>query len=205
MISVNTRKFFAHLLPQDTSGTTVVEFAFVAPVLFVMLMGTLDLGHQLYTRAILNGEVHKAGRDSALETGIANGAALDAKVEGAVHKIASNATVTFTRNSFRNFSEAAAKNPEDFTDNNDNGTCDAGEPYEDANNNDTWDDDGGDDSQGGAKDAVVYTVSATYPRLFPMAGLAGLPDTITITATTVLRNQPFADQDESAATPGNCT
>lgn len=192
-------------LVSEESGATLVEFAFVAPVLFVLLMGTLDVGHQLYTRAVLNGEMHKAGRDSSLETGTAQGATLDAHVEDMVHEVAPTATVSFKRDSFRNFSEASASEPEDFTDTNGDGTCNAGEPYDDANNNNVWDPDGGNDGQGGAKDAVVYTATVTYTRLFPMAGLAGLSDTVTLTSTTILRNQPFADQDESAATARNCT
>lgn len=198
------RKNFCSKIWRNASGTTLLEFTFVAPVLFIMLMGILDVGHQLYARAILNGEVHKAGRDSALENGTALGPTLDARVENAVHKVAGNATLSFSRNSFRNFSDAAASQPEDFTDTDGDGTCNNNEPYEDANNNSVWDADGGDDSQGGAKDAVVYTATATYPRLFPVSGLIGLPDTVTLTATTVLRNQPFSDQDESEAALGNC-
>lgn len=192
-------------LKNDQSGVTLVEFAFVAPVLFVLLMGTLDLGHQLYTRAVLAGEMQKAGRDSSLETGTAQATALDTKVRTAVQNVAQNATVSFTRNSFRDFSDASASEPENWTDTNADGTCNAGEPYEDANNNNVWDADGGNDGQGGAKDAVVYTATVSYPRLFPMAGLAGLPDTVTLEATTVLRNQPYSDQDESDATVRNCT
>lgn len=192
-------------LREDQSGATLIEFALVSPVLLVLIMGTLDLGHQLYTRAVLVGEMQKAGRDSALETGSAQASALDAQVTNVVKAVSPTATVSFSRNSFRDFSDAAASEPEEWTDTNSDGTCNAGEPYSDANNNGIWDADGGNDGQGGAKDAVVYTATVTYPRIFPMAGLAGLSSNVTLTASTILRNQPYADQDESDATLGNCT
>ncbi|PKP96283.1 MAG: dihydrolipoamide acetyltransferase, partial [Alphaproteobacteria bacterium HGW-Alphaproteobacteria-15] len=50
---------------------------------------------------------------------------------------------------------------------------------------------------------VLYTAVVKYPRMFPMFELAGLPEEITLRATTVLRNQPFDEQDRSQDT-GNC-
>ena len=92
-----------------------------------------------------------------------------------------------------------------WTDTNNNQTCDAGEQYKDVNNNGVWDADGG-DATGGAKDRVVYTVVVTYPRLFPIASFVGLPTTTTVKATTVLENQPYADQTQyGTATLRNCS
>lgn len=191
-------------LLKDERATTIVEFALVAPILMLLIMGAMDTGYQLYARAILSGEMQKAGRDSSLETGSANATALDTRVENAVHNISKDATVTFTRKSYRTFSDAAAAQAETFTDTDADGTCNNGEPYEDANNNGQWDADGGNAGQGGAKDAVVYTATVTYPRLFPMASLIGLPGTVTLTSTTVLSNQPYDNQDQSAPTARNC-
>ncbi len=53
--------------------------------------------------------------------------------------------------------------------------------------------------QGGADDAVLYTMTVSYKRMFPMAGMLGWPSQQTITASTVLRNQPYSSQ--STATP----
>lgn len=192
-------------LGRDERGATIVEFAVVAPVLMILIMGAMDTGYQLYTRAILSGEMQKAGRDSGLETGTTNAATLDARVESAVLNIAPEAEITFSRKSYRTFSDAAAAQAESFTDTDGNGTCANGEPYEDANNNGNWDADGGNTGQGGAKDAVIYTARVVYPRMFPVTKLIGLPDTVTLTTSTVLRNQPFSDQDLSAATARNCT
>jgi len=81
-----------------------------------------------------------------------------------------------------------------FTDTNGNGECDAGEPYEDVNRNNVWDRDGANAGQGGAKDATLYTVTMSYPRFFPVYKLVGGSDTTRISASTVLRNQPYGEQ-----------
>lgn len=195
------RRVVPGALLRDEAGVTVIEFAIVAPVLGVLLLGAFDVGHTLYTRAALEGIVQKTARDSALESGSGSSAqnALDEKVRAQVRALANNANVTFTRRFYRTFTQAAAARAETWTDTNENGTCDGSEPYEDANRNSNWDSDGGDEGQGGAKDATLYTVSVSYPRLFPFYNVAGGSRTTQITASTVLRNQPYADQGAYAA------
>ena len=75
--------------------------------------------------------------------------------------------------------------------------------YQDLNGNGQWDADRGETGFGGARDAISLTATARYNRLFPMNGLLGLPSTVTISASTVLRNQPFDDQDRTV-TLENC-
>lgn len=195
-------------LSREQRGATIVEFGFVAPVLAVLLMGALDLGHTLYMRTVLQGVVQKSARDSSLE-GAAQSARrdeIDAYVTTQVRNVAKNATVTISRRYYKTFSEAAAAQAETFTDTNTNNRCDAGEPYQDRNNNSTWDADGGNSGQGGAQDDVVYTADISYPRLFPMDKLIGLSGTVRVKAVTVLENQPYSDQTQyGAATVRNCT
>ncbi|MEP9360648.1 TadE/TadG family type IV pilus assembly protein [Sphingomonas sp. KR3-1] len=197
-------------LARDARGATVVEFAMIAPVMGILLLGAFDVAHTLYMRAVLQGIVQKVGRDSTLESGLdaANQAILDAKVTAQAKALSNNATVTITRKWYRTFSDAAVAKFEPFTDTNGNGTCDGpqgltpGEPYQDNNGNGHWDATGGNESQGGAKDAVVYTVNVTYPRMFPVYRIIGGGTTTTVIASTVLRNQPYGDQ--GSATVRNC-
>ena len=56
---------------RDERGATIVEFAFVAPVMAIMICGAFDVTHQAYARAVLEGTVEKAGRDATLQTGAA--------------------------------------------------------------------------------------------------------------------------------------
>lgn len=186
----------ARSLARDARGATVVEFAIVAPVLGLVLLGAFDIAHTLYARAVLQGIVQKAARDSALESGASptEQNKLDTKVRGQALVMANNAEVTITRRFYRTFTDAAAARAETWSDTNNNGMCDESEPYEDANLNNVWDADGGDAGQGGAKDATLYTVTVTYPRMFPFYELAGGSRTTKIVASTVLRNQPYSDQ-----------
>lgn len=190
-----TRVRFIPALRGDRRGAVLVEFAILAPVMLVMLMGIFDLLYQVYAQSILNGELQKAARDSGIEGGAANTAVIDAKVQTMVKKIAPSATFTSTRKSYDTFSEVA---PEPFTDSNGNGVRDPGECFTDENGNGSWDQDPGAAGQGGASAVTVYTMTATYPRLFPIASLLGWPTTQTVSATTLLKNQPYATQTTTA-------
>jgi Flp pilus assembly protein TadG len=189
------RARFIPALRDDRRGAVLVEFAILAPVMLMMLMGMFDLLYQVYTQSILNGELQKAARDSGIEGGSASTATIDAKVQTMVKKIAPSATFTSTRKSYDTFSEVA---PEPFTDSNSNGVRDPGECFTDENGNGSWDQDPGATGQGGASAVTVYTMTATYPRLFPVASLLGWPTTQTVSATTLLKNQPYATQTTTA-------
>jgi len=59
---------------------------------------------------------------------------------------------------------------------------------------------------GGARDAVVYTVTVNYPRLFPVfAFIPGQSEDFTLKSTTVLRNQPYGQSQNAVPAMGNCT
>lgn len=177
-------------------GVAAIEFAIVTPAFLILLMGGFDLGHTLYMQTVLQGAVQKAARDSTIET---NGspaklAIIDDKVRSAVRDLNSSlvdADIKIDRVSYQKFAEAQAQRPEDA---NQNGVCEPGEVWIDRNFNGSYDAKGGTDGQGGAKDVVVYTVDISYPRLFPMAGLIGIPANVNLNAKTVLANQPYGDQ-----------
>jgi hypothetical protein len=200
--AVRLRVLF-HRLWGESKGATLVEFGFVGPVLIVLIMGIFDMAHTQYTNALINGALQKAGRDLTLETAGMQQAAIDELVRQQVLNVApKTATVTFEKLSHLDFRDIGES--EEFDDINNDGICNNGELFVDANGNGQWDANRGRQGIGGARDAVVYTAVVTYPRLFPMYGLVGMPDTVTLRASTVLRNQPFDSQDRSMQT-GNCT
>ena len=192
---------FLRRLRDEQRGATLIEFAIVAPVLCLMLMGAFDIAHSLYVRTVTEGIMQKAGRDSSLETGSTQSVqdALDQRVRDEVHEIVKSAKVDTTRRSYRSFAEAKAATPETFNDVDGNGACNGGEAYEDANGNKVWDADGGNEGQGGAKDAVYYTVTITYDSLFPLWKMIGQSQEKTVKASTILRNQPYTAQAPEAA------
>ncbi|MFM5916994.1 MAG: TadE/TadG family type IV pilus assembly protein [Novosphingobium sp.] len=192
-------------LARDERGVTIVEFALISPVLMLMLMGLLDLAYNMYTTEMLQGAIQTAARNSSLEGSSGKEAELDAIVTKAVQAVAPGATLTFDRRSYSSFTDAGR--PEDYTDVDNDGTCNHGEPYEDANGNGSWDLDRGQAGFGGARDAVLYTVTVTYQRPFPVAGfIPGQSKDFTLSAATVLRNQPYGQQSVNAApVTGHCT
>ena len=194
-------RIFKSGLIRDSEGMAIVEFAIVAPVFLIMLMGVFDVGHTLYTTSIVQGTMQKAGRDFTLENAGSRTGEIDAFVRARVEQIAPTAEVTFERKSYLDFGDVGR--PEHWDDINNDGECNNNEPFEDSNGNGQWDPDRGAEGRGGARDAVLYTASVTYPRLFPMAGLIGLNENIQLEASTVLRNQPFDLQDRTVET-GNC-
>jgi Flp pilus assembly protein TadG len=181
---------------KNRRGSTLVEFAMIAPVMCLFLAGAFDMAHSLYLTTVLQGIVQKTARDGSLESGTENArrALLDGRVKAQAAALVNNAAVTIDRRFYRTFSLAAAAQAEHWSDTDNDKTCDHGEQYQDDNGNGIWDADGGDSGQGGAKDRVVYTVTVTYPRMLPIYKFIGIGNTQTITARTVLQNQPYSDQ-----------
>jgi hypothetical protein len=189
------------LLRRNVRGATAVEFAMIAPALLTVLLGLMDLSYNIYTTTLLEGAIQKAGRDSTIEGAESKGLAIDNHVRDIVDDIVPNADVAFDRRAYIDFSDVGR--PEDYSDLNDDGVCNDDEPFEDANGNGQWDPDRGREDMGGARDAVLYTVTVSYPRAFPFMSLLGWDRNITAKSRTVLRNQPYGQQNK-AAPVGNC-
>jgi Flp pilus assembly pilin Flp len=191
-------------LRDDRSGVTLVEFAFVGPVLILMVIGLFDIAHTQYTSSVLHGALQKAGRDLTLENANSQEVNIDQRVATQVRSLMpASATVVFEKVSHFDFADIGE--PEEFTDQNDDDICNNNEPYVDTNDNGQWDADRGKEGIGGARDAVLYTARVSYPRLFPLYGMMGLPQEVTLEASTVLRNQPFDEQNDRITTTRNCT
>ena len=190
-------------LLRDRRGVTAIEFGLLAPVLLVGLLGLFDLGHNMYTKALLIGAIQKAARDSTIEGASGSETLLDRRVADAVRAIAPGAALTFTRRAYTSFTDVHA--PEDFTDIDGDDLCNNGEPFEDANGNGAWDADRGAAGFGGARDAVLYTVTVRYPRVFAYAAMFGQSRTMLLSSATVLRNQPYGLQQVGVVATGNCT
>lgn len=186
---------------RDSSGAAAVEFAIVAPVMVVFMMGIGDLLYGTYAHSILLGAVQKAGRDATLQQNTSSTATtgIDNQVMTSVRRVAPAATFISSRENYTTF--ALVDKPEPFTDNPTTGTVgvrDPGECFSDTNGNGTWDADGARAGVGGASDVAQYKITITYPRIFPVAKLLGWGSMVSITAQTLLKNQPYAAQASSA-------
>ena len=175
----------------DRRGVTVVEFAVVAPVMILLIMGLGELTFTIYAQSVLSGAVQKAGRDSAIQGASDRVIDIDTRVMEQVHALVPRATHVSSRASYFNFGSVR---PERFVDGNGNNVRDAGECFDDINNNSRWDADPGVANQGGASDVTRYRIRVTYPRPFPMAQLLGWNADATMVAETLVKNQPYATQ-----------
>jgi Flp pilus assembly protein TadG len=185
----------------DDRGAYLIELAFVMPFFLLFLMGVFDIGAQLYAKSVLSGAVESAARQNTLESNATSQTSIDDLVRAQMRRVAPYGTVSFTRLSYMDFN--AVGQPEEFTDTNGNGIRDATECYQDANANGQWDSNRGRTGQGGANDAVLYRARFSFNRIFPLWRFLGQPQATTITVSTVLRNQPYANQTNS--TTVRCT
>ena len=210
---------FQSNIATDEEGATLVEFAIIAPTFLLLLMGILDFGFNAYMRSIVDGAIQEAARDSTLEGAAVGGATdlIDQRLAESIQNLLPNLPVLAndtdldsTNNGIKikrlsYFDFADVNRPEAYTDSNGNSECDNGEPFEDENSNGVWDADVGEEGLGGARDVVLYTVDVKYDRLFPLYGLMKLSQDVTVSASTVLQNQPYAQQDaQITVTPGTC-
>jgi Flp pilus assembly pilin Flp len=186
------RPGFLRKMRRDQRGASAVEFALTAPILFLVISGTLDMAQGYYVNTVLQGSLNAAGRNSSLQSAGTEAATLDAAVSKMIKYAMPKASVTFTRKSYSQFSSVGK--PEDFTDTIDNDTYDPSECFVDMNGNETWDADMGSTGLGGANDVQVYKVSVSYKPMFGFGSYLGLPTNQKIQGTTILRNQPYSTQ-----------
>jgi hypothetical protein len=187
-------------LRRAREGATIVEFAMAAPIVITLIIGICDIGHMAYTTAVLRGAAQQAARSSSLET--ADTSASDAQITKAIQNVAPGATVKISRTSYYDFADI--DQPEPWNDANNSGDCDNGEVYTDENGNGQWDADVGEAGNGSANDVVIYTVDVTYPPLFPVPFIDGSDGLRKLSASSVKKNQPFANQAELGSSAGTC-
>lgn len=178
---------------RDRRGVAAVEFALIALPMFTMICGTIELGHMIYCRAVLEGAVTQAARTASatMETTEGDRQKImldDIKSSMSPFRTAKDKEITIETKVYKDFSTAY---PENFTDTNGNGSYDFGEDYTDRNGNGKWDPaqpiSG---TMGGPGDVVSYTAKFPKQILFDfVAAPLGLGSQIDLAATTVTRNE----------------
>jgi len=186
---------------RDESGATIVEFAMILPALCVLLLGIFELGYRSYAASIVQGALHEAARMATVGGVPMN--TIDQRVRTRLSNFASHGTVETETTSYYNFS-GVSQAEEITSDTAPFGEYNTGDCYLDANRSGSWEADQGSDGQGGSEDIVRYQVSLTVPRIVPVGAFLGWSDEQTITASTVLRNQPYAGRNSPVTVP-TCT
>jgi len=183
---------FLHRLARDRDGATIVEFAFVVTPLFMVLLGLTDFGYRIYVDSVVQGTVYRAARLATVGDKTAD--QIDDFVKAQLMTFSGNGVVTIDKKNYYQFSNV--DNTEKWIDKNNDGVFNHGDCWIDSNPDNPTDGPGptARDGLGGSDDIVFYKVTLTYPRIIPLGGFFGWSDTQTISAKTLMRNQPYASQ-----------
>lgn len=177
----------------DDAGATAIEFAILAPVLLLLVMGIIEFGLIYTADIVLKNATYDAARTG--RTGfVADKSTQDKTVLDIVRNEVSSLMdpnkLAIDSVAYDDFTKL--KKPEPFIDANKNGRRDDGENYTDVNGNGKYDLDQGRTGFGGANEVVLYTVSYPWKLLTPiMAELIGTGGVFTLTATAVVQNEPY--------------
>jgi Flp pilus assembly protein TadG len=182
------------LLSGDRRGVTIVEFAIILPAMLTLICGTIEMGHMILARQVLEGAVVDAARKAtaSLETGEAQRRQIMVNsIERSMSTFptAPGQAISIQTKVYADFSSAY---PETYTDQNNNGGYDIGEPYVDRNKNGQWDSaTAKTGTLGGPGDVVSYTVRFPKRVLFGFVGrfIGRSTGILPLTATTVVRNE----------------
>lgn len=178
-------------LMRDRRGSTVVEFALIAPVLLLMLVGLIEIALVIFISTTIESAVFEASRFGI--TGQTSGGATR---EERVLDIVGRRTLglvnmdeveieTLIYNDFANIGQ-----PEPFTDANANGRYDGGEAFTDVNGNGTWDADMGVAGLGGPGDIVLYRLTYDWGLLTPIVRDV-LGEAVRNVSSIAVRNEPL--------------
>ncbi|MFB0872355.1 MULTISPECIES: TadE/TadG family type IV pilus assembly protein [unclassified Sphingobium] len=180
------------LLAEDARGASVPEFALILMPLLLLLFGGLEMGYQIYVRSIMLGALERASRLSTVQT--VDSTAVEADIEATIKRIAPNATINTSKSSYFQYSNINVL--ERLTkDTNGNGTLDSGDCWEDVDNSGTRNvPSTGLNGIGGADDIVRYNTTVTYNRILPLFRFIGIGNSVTMTASTMMRRQPYEIQ-----------
>ena len=184
----------ARQLARSRRGVTIVEFALIAPIMLLLICGTIEIGNQMFARQVLEGSVMEAARiaTATLETTEADRAKIMRDRIARDMKQFPTAPGTAIDISTKVYADFASVTPEIYTDSNKNGSYDVGEPYIDRNKNGKWDPSvPKSGALGGPGDVVAYSVK--YPKRALFGFVAGFTGTaggvVPLSATTVVRNE----------------
>ncbi len=180
-------------LLRDCRAGVAVEFAFIAPVLFLMTVGAIEFGTVMLTSTLMESGLREAARFGITGRTLDNEsrldrilAIIDQRTLGLVDLDEADVEVLV----YPGFGDIGRG--EDFVDGNGNGSWDAGETFTDENGNSAYDDDVGVGGAGGSGDIVVYRMSYLWSAWTPLASrFIGENGHVRLGASVVVRNEPW--------------
>lgn len=184
-------------LLHNKDGSTLVEFALIAPVFFLLIFGALEFSIIMFTKSAMEGATNltaRLGKTGYTEEGATREEMLVALLVERSSGVLDPEKIDVETLVYESFDQIDA--PEPITnDINGNGRYDAGDTFQDINGNGQWDDDLGSAGLGGPGDIVVYTINYPWHIKTPvMSHLIGNDEgNFPISASVVVRNEPYDD------------
>ena len=178
---------------RDERGIAAVEFGLLVLPLFVLLMGAIEIGMQMFHKARAEGVLREAARMSVTgdTTKIGeNGELIDEYVTKML-TFTDSTKVDIRKVFYDDFSQV--RQPEKRLSN----ATEAPYCFIDINGNQQWDEDPTRIGVGGADDIIDYRVDVTYDTLFPLVtNVITGSNKMSVNAQTTLRNEPFAGNND---------
>jgi Flp pilus assembly protein TadG len=174
------------------NGVTAIEFALIAPVLIMIMMGIIEFSLIMFTSSVMEGatnETARLGKTGYVATGLTRQQEITNTITSKTSGLLNPTRITITTTVYSNFNNIGKPEP-----------ClspttppcpgTPGINFVDVNGNGVWDTDMGQAGLGNAGDIVVYSVSYPWPIFTPVIQ-AIFGTTYTITARSVVRNEPY--------------
>ena len=183
----------ARSIGQCEDGLAAVEFAFVAPVFVIMLMGIIEFALIMFTSAVLESATSntaRLGKTGYADAGKTRAQQIVANIQARTAGLLDPKKITISTQVYAAFPNVGQPEPCIKPVNPPCGGT-AGVNYVDVNGNGKWDADMGAAGEGNAGEVVVYTASYPWPLFTP--GIKKiLGNTFTISSRTVVMNEPFS-------------
>ena len=182
---------FLRRLRGREDGSPVAAFAFVAPVLILMVIGTIEFGMIMFVTVLM-----ESGLRDAARYGITGNQFGGMNRMERIVRIINDRTLGLVEISpadiqilvYPDFGQIGQG--EDFVDG--NGTYDAGETFTDTNGNGVWDSDIGQSGPGVSGQVVLYRIDYDWDLMTPLAApLIGQNGKFTLSASIAVRNEPW--------------
>lgn len=173
-------------------GVTMIEFAIIAPVMFLLLIGFIELSLIFTTYLVLEGATtvgSRIGRTGYTESGSSREDYIRSEIIRLSAGLIDSRRIVIQELAYDNFNNIGK--PEPCTTPGDTAPCPNG--YVDVNHNGQWDADQGVENAGGRSDVVLYRVSYPWTVFTPLMNIiiGDVSGQITITATATVKNERF--------------
>jgi len=194
------------VLWRDERGGPAIEFALAAPIILLMLAAIAEFGMYMLVTVTLEGslrDVARYGITGQTPQGNDRIAYMLQIIAAGTHGLVNIDDVVLQIKAYPTFEDVGQG--EDYIDANGNGAYDPGETFKDCNGNGVRDSDRGTDGTGASGQVVVYRIDYDWPMLTTMLStLIGHAGTLHISASTVVRNEPW-DSISAGSTPQSCS